>query len=318
MKPALIQPMNKPWRRKITPGHKDGKCKSGCAVEDLLGEAGQVNGEFEELFNYFVSNTKCDTGIYKLWHKAVKGKDDDGKKIYYETPYGRIIMMVGDKPVTSYGRLKGAPRIEQKCFTKYKKRAAATSVLSARYINDVVRGTIAFKSCSDMIGALGEITKFDGMKPPGTPIRKYQVVRIKQIYEPKSPLLYGDIKMNIQIVTSGGIRHNCELQLNHLAMIKAKGTKDGHGAYEAWRSMDDAHWQTEGSELPVKLAEMKEAYRAKATRIVHKSHSSYNNAAIALSNDPNYQKMLEMVKSWSTQIKSDKSIISANYDNPPN
>ncbi|MCG8616464.1 MAG: hypothetical protein MI802_09635 [Desulfobacterales bacterium] len=317
MKRALIQPKNKPYKRNVNTGHKDRKC-NGCAVEDLIADAGRVDSEFEELFNYFVSHTKADTGIYKLWFKPNQGKDASGNKIYYETPYGRILLDVGDKPVTSYGRLKGAPRIEQKCFTKYREQSSATGIVAVRYVNDVARGTICYKNCLGMIGALGEITKWDGMKPPGTKIRKYQVVRIKQIYEPKSPLLYGDVKMNIQVTTSTGIKHNCELQLNHLDMIKAKGTKDGHGAYEAWRNMDDDHWQKEGKELPPKIANMKEDYRAKALKIVHKSQSAYNTSAAALSRDPNYQKLLNMVRSWGDQIKSDEGLMNANYDNPPN
>ena len=47
------------------------------------------------------------------------------------------------------------------------------------------------------------------------------------------------------------MRHHCELQMNHLEMIRTKGTRDGHGAYESWHDMDDEHWRKEKSELPL-------------------------------------------------------------------
>ncbi len=302
MKPAPMQPMKNRWRKKVNKGHKkDAPCSTGCGVEDLLAEAQLANADFNLLFDHFVEKTKCDTDLYKLWGKGVDSVDEQGKKTYLQTPNGRIVMVKKDRKVTSYGSLKGAPRIEQKCLTKYKSRAATTGMIVARYINDVVRGTISFKKCADMLGALNYIEKMENKAVPGLNF-KYTVVRIKQIYEPKSPLLYGDVKLNIQIKTAN-VTHNCELQLNHLDMIKAKGTTNGHGAYETWRNMQDDHWKDEGSELPLSLAAMTNAYRAKALRVVHQSHGAYSDAAKALSEDKKYQAMLAKVKDWSGQIK---------------
>ncbi|MCG8635507.1 MAG: hypothetical protein MI863_16860 [Desulfobacterales bacterium] len=303
MKPALIQPMKKNWRRKVNKKHtKDAPCNStGCGVEDLLAEATLANSDFESLFNHFVERTRCDTGLYELWGKA-STVDASGNKTYVTTQHGRIIMNKKKRKVTSYGSLKGAPRIEQKCLTKYKNRAAATGKAPAGYINDVVRGTITFRNCADMLGALNYIESKENKAVPGLNF-KYTVVRIKQIYDPRSSLLYGDVKLNIQIKTAS-VAHNCELQLNHLEMIKAKGTTAGHGAYESWRNMDDEHWKNEQSEMPAKVENMTGEYQRKAKEIIRKSQGAYSNAAMTLTNDSSYQAMLNKVKTWSSQIKA--------------
>ncbi len=302
MKPAPMQPMKKLWRQKVKRNHKkNAPCSNaGCGVEDLLAEAALANADFELLFNHFVEKSNCDTGGHILWGKS-STVDEDGNKTYNRTPNGRIIMEKKKRKVTSYGSLKGAPRIEQKCFTKYKTRAATTGQSVARYINDVVRGTITFKTCADMLGALNYIESKENKKVPGLDF-KYTVIRIKQIYEPKSALLYGDVKLNVQIKTAG-VTHNCELQLNHLAMIKAKGSTAGHGAYEAWRNMDDAHWQNEDCELPKQIGSMKGEYQRKAKEIVRTSQGAYSDAAKTLSEDNKYQAVLDKVKTWSGQIK---------------
>ena len=124
----------------------------------------------------------------------------------------------------------------------------------------------------------------------------YNIARAKQIYEPKGALLYGAIKLNLEVATREGVRHNCELQINHLEMIRAKGTSDGHGAYESWRNMDDEHWLKEKYGLPLQLAKMGKDYLARAQRIVHSSHSAYYRAAVALQNDKDYADMIEKVK----------------------
>ena len=302
MKPAPMQPVKKQWKLKVSKNHKKGEpcSKAGCAIEDLLAEAELANPDFKKLFNHFVEKTKCETELHELWGK-VSTEDGKGVKTYNRTQHGRIIMDKKKRKVTSYGSLKGAPRIEQKCLTKYKNRAATTGKCVARYINDVVRGTITFKKCADMLGALNYIESKENKAVPGLDF-KYTVVRIKQIYEPKSSLLYGDVKLNIQIKTAS-VTHNCELQLNHLQMIKAKGTTAGHGAYEAWRNMDDEHWKNEQCEMPVKIENMTGEYQRKAKEIVRTSQGAYSDAAKALSKDNKYQALLDKVKAWSGQIK---------------
>ena len=203
-------------------------------------------------------------------------------------------MGLKDRKVTQCAGLKGAPRIEQKCFTKYYNASRKDKKSAARYINDVVRGTLAFNTCSDMITALSFIKKGEN-QPIGGISGTYTIARAKQIYEPKSALLYGDVKLNLELKLTNGIRHNCELQLNHLTMIRAKGTSDGYGAYEAWRNMDDEHWLEENSPLPIKLNKMSGSHLARAQKIVHKSHSAYYRAAVALKNDKSYRALLAKV-----------------------
>jgi hypothetical protein len=306
MKPALIQlkKNQKTWKPNVKKTHTKLKpvcCNAGCAVEDLLAEAELANPSFKLLFNHIVENTRCDTGEYNLWGKSVASVDSDGNKIYHRKPTGEIIMNKANRKVTSYGSLKGSPRIQQKCLTKYKSRVAKTHLSAVRYINDVVRGTIAFGSCTDMLAALTYIKSKENTKIPRLDF-KYTIVRIKQIYEPKSALLYGDVKLNVRIETAN-VAHNCELQLNHVEMIKAKGTTNGHGAYESWRDMQDEHWKEEGTEMPVSLVDMTNAYKARGLRVVHQSQGAYSNAAIALSNDRQYQPVLDYVKTWSNEIK---------------
>ncbi len=123
MKPALIQlkKNQKTWKPKVKTTHTKANpvcSNAGCAVEDLLAEAGLANPDFKSLFNHFVENTRCDTGEYELWGKAVKSRDEDGNKIYHTNQRGEIIMNKEKRKVTSYGSLKGSPRIQQKCLTK--------------------------------------------------------------------------------------------------------------------------------------------------------------------------------------------------------
>ncbi len=303
--PIQLKKTQNNWKSKVKTTHTKLKpvcSKSGCAIEDLLAEAELANPDFKLLFEHFVEKTTCDTALYELWGKSVKSIDSDGKKTYHTNPRGEIIMNKAKRKVTSYGSLKGSPRIQQKCLTKYKSRAAKTGLSPVRYINDVVRGTMAFKKCKDMLAALNYIESKENKVIQGLNF-KYTVIRIKQIYEPKSALLYGDVKLNIRIVTDN-VAHNCELQLNHLEMLKAKGTTAGHGAYEAWRNMDDEHWKNEGSEMPGAIGDMTGEYQRKAKVIVRTSQGAYTEAARILTNDDNkYQSLLEKVKTWSGQIK---------------
>lgn len=290
--PDLLQPVNShTWRPKVRRGHAEGNCP-GCAVEDLIEEAEHVLPVFEKIFEYIKNHTPCNTDKHKLWGK-LKNKDASQGK-YVTTRTGRTIMGIGKHKVTQSAGLKGAPRIEQKCYTKYYSRSREDKILAVRYINDVVRGTLTFTSCADMITALDFIIDNADTHLPdvgGT----YKIARAKQIYEPKGALLYGDIKLNLEVTTPAGIRHNCELQINHLEMIRAKGTSAGHGAYESWRDMDDEHWLKEKEGLPLKLGQMSSAYLARAQRIVHSSHSAYYRAATALQNDRDYEEMIAKV-----------------------
>ncbi|MCG8616463.1 MAG: hypothetical protein MI802_09630 [Desulfobacterales bacterium] len=315
LKRALMQPMKTNWPKILKKGHKNkGNTCSGCCVEKLIEEGGKVENAFKALFAHFVKNSKCDNGEYELW-----GKDDENENKHYNQN-NQLIMISRMRKVTGPAKkLKGAERIEQKCNTKYKYRISQTHEVPTRYINDVVRGTMTFKNCTDMLAALNFVHNNEN-KPINistSNVIKYKVVRIKQIYMPRSELLYGDVKLNIQL-TAEGYRHNCELQLNHLDMIKAKGTKEGHGAYETWRNLDDECWAKYHKELPTSVAEMPSEFQGKAQKAIHASHQAYHKADMAIHNDPKFQAVLNKVDSWSTDIKSKiatNAIIP--YDKPP-
>lgn len=143
----------------------------------------------------------------------------------------RAILKSETRSPTSTAPNKGAPRIAQKCFTKYLKTAAKAQANPLAFINDMVRGTMAFTSCGEMLRALEAIETMQGRRlgDGSLAYAEFQIVRAKQIYEPKSPLLYGDIKLNIRVHTdpAGGEAappHNCELQLNIVPMLEGKGT----------------------------------------------------------------------------------------------
>ncbi|MEH0022424.1 MAG: hypothetical protein V6Z89_22435 [Desulfobacter sp.] len=314
LKPALMQPMKSPWRKKLNKGHgKQGGSCPGCCVEDLIEEGAKIEGAFKALFAHFVQKTNCDTGEYELW-----GKDDEEGNRHY-SPSQKLIMISRKRPVTGPAKkLKGAPRIEQKCNTKYKYRISKTHEVPTRYINDVVRGTMTFRNCTDMLAAINFIKEKQNtiINVAKFNVLKYKVVRIKQIYMPRSELLYGDVKLNLQ-VSSDGYKHNCELQLNHIEMVKAKGTKEGHGAYEVWRELDDECWKTHHKSLPSSVAAMPSEFQGKAQKAIHASHQAYHKADMALHNDAKFQTMLENVKTWSDDIKTKvagKTITP--YDNP--
>jgi hypothetical protein len=307
MDPALIQveSVKKPWSNKVAQGHtKKGPCPSGgCTVEDLLAEAALADADFKLLFDHFVWKKPCDVNAYELWGKAKEANGKTNKT----NQVGRVIMEKKNRMVTTYGKLKGRPRIEQKCLTKYKIRATKVKprVSPGRYINDVVRGTIAFKNCKDMLGMMNYIESMENKNIADLNF-KYRVVRVKQIYEPKGFLLYGDVKLNIQIQTAN-VTHNCELQLNHLEMLKAKGTTAGHGAYEAWRDMEDEHWKDKDAPLPKKIGDMTGEYQRKAKEIVRMSQGAYANAAKALDKDKNYKAVQEKIDKWTVEIEKKRS-----------
>ena len=297
----LTQPGWKNRRSRPSRDHMDGD-GSGCAcgIEEILAEASLVKPGFDAIFAEIEERVGPSTTPI-VQQKKIKldgggvlrggGRDDE-----------RAILKSETRSPTSTAPNKGAPRIAQKCFTKYLKTAAKAQANPLAFINDMVRGTMAFTSCGEMLRALEAIETMQGRRlgDGSLAYAEFQIVRAKQIYEPKSPLLYGDIKLNIRVHTdpAGGEAappHNCELQLNIVPMLEGKGTPSGHGAYEKWRDLDDDHWGQHGSELPPKLLDMPDDYRAKAMRIVHSSQDAYRDGAIAFTNDTARERVLAKV-----------------------
>jgi len=274
-------------------------CK--CGVEDLRAEAAEIKPTFDAIFDYLQKLCEPSTDPIPQQKKAT---DDRGAFIWAGGIVGgRHVLTTVEVSPTSKASNKGAFRIAQKCFTKYKNLAEKSGISPLAYINDVVRATMAFNNCTRIIKALEKIEEYSGRDldiktTGGAP--KYAIVRVKQIYSPRSPLLYGDIKLNLRVTNEANPNgHNCELQLNLVSMLKGKGTHDGHGAYEDWRRLEDDHWLNEGTALPPELKNQGQKYQARAERIVFASQHAYLAGAIQLDKDGDYKNLLAMVEKMS-------------------
>jgi len=275
-------------------GINDVDARQNAQIQALLNDAQRVLGPFTEVFETLKESTNASTRKIeqqkKIKYKATDQEVIDGTaevgdvKRYGD---GRVMTQTVEKEASGMGGLKGAKRIKQKMNTKYKK-AGNNAVAN---INDVVRGTLAFEDFEALYNGLQSIVYLNGadLNQQGL---VYQIVRAKQIFSPLSSLLYGDVKLNLQIQN-----HNCELQLNTLEMLKGKGTSAGHGAYEIWRDLDDYHWQQEGKALPSRIGDMKEMYRGEAQRAVHASQDAYRDADIERRWDPYFYKVIKVIES---------------------
>ncbi|WP_063833108.1 DUF4157 domain-containing protein [Aureispira sp. CCB-QB1] len=277
-------------------------------IEALLADAAKALGPFTQVFNQLKVDTRASTKKidqqkkvkYKADHPKVLDEQDPTKEgdIMYHQHTNRPIMETKNLAATSMGGLKGKERIKQKMNTKY----AGAGKNAVNEINDVVRGTLAFENFQEMLFALNKIEELAGSDFGNF---SYTIARIKQIYTPLSALLYGDVKLNLNVKSGSdydgeAFNHNCELQLNTLQMLEGKGTTQGHGAYVKWRDLDEEHWKNEGSALPVKLKDMTDEpltkYRSRARQAVFSSHDAYRAADIARQRDSHFNEVVEKVK----------------------
>ena len=305
-------------------------------IEDLRADAEMTMAPFEVVFKMLERAAPISRDLktgqpakipamkkakYKATHPEVlAGHKSEGDSVYspdakfdkdHNLIKGRHILESKKVPSSGMGGLKGAKRIKQKTETKYANKARPIA-----NINDVVRGTLCFDNCKDLLEALKIIqalqdpaffkkccldyaTVNNGFKEiliqgaeKSLQWPRYTIRRIKQLYEPNGALLYGDIKLNLEVPNAAG-SHNCELQLNIKSMLEGKGTKAGHGAYEAFRNLDDECWQTEDHELPPKLKDYPEHFKKRAMGPVHQSQHAYRKADIALRHDPHYYPMIK-------------------------
>jgi len=286
--PDLLQPSANLWRRtKRTLKDKDGheSCQ-GCGIEDLQTAGENIKPTFDLIYDMLAVKTGCVTTNIPVMKKSV---DAEGNYITAgSVKGGRIIMHKSEAPASSKAPNKKAKRIEQKCFTKYKIKSKEAGENPVRYINDVVRCTMAFNDVAAMHRALLLIVRCQRTRvehaEDGRKSGSYVIVRLKQIYEPRSSLVYGDIKVNL-LVTNADLPngHNCELQLNTVAFLIGKGTPAGHGAYEAWRDLDDEHWKQFGRGLPNNIADFPGDFsriHGKGVRAIHNSHVAYRAGAM--------------------------------------
>jgi hypothetical protein len=270
-------------------------------TESLLKQAGQALGPFTNIFDHIVNKTD---GVDVEKHLVtVKAKDGNGEN--KKTMNDRQILLKDEKSLTGMGNLKGPERIEEKILQKYQKH-------KQKNILDVVRGTIAYKDCTSMAVALGDLNQLVNEKG-GT------IVRAKQLYEvdrtnddgaamggaSEGAHVYGDIKISIKVPlkdeegnTIDGT-HICELQFNLTDVLTAKSSGDGHGAYENLRKLETEYLADHPGEktLP-KIENLSESdpeervLKAKMTRIIHSSHSAYGHARRILDKDPGYELMM--------------------------
>lgn len=308
-----VQMLSQPNEQIISAGNEEEDQSSeqqDKQIAALLADAQKALGPFTQVFDKLKVDTKASKEKidqqkkvkYTKDHEKVKDEKDPVKAgdIMYHQHTKNPIMETQNLSATGMGDLKGAKRIKQKMNTKY----AMAEKLAVNEINDVVRGTLAFKDFKGMLAALNTIEKLTGKKG-GFENFTYEIARIKQIYTPLSALLYGDVKLNLRVKSGSdydgdAFDHNCELQLNTIEMLKGKGTTQGHGAYVKWRNLDEEHWKNEGSALPVKLKDMTDdattKYRSRARQAVYSSHEAYLEADKARKKDSDYEAVAEKVK----------------------
>ncbi|MFT5646734.1 MAG: hypothetical protein ACI976_001417 [Aureispira sp.] len=307
-----VKTLSQPNENVIAAGNekKDGSSEQqDMQIAALLADAGKALGPFATIFEELKVVTKASTAEINQ-QKKVKYLADDPKVLDKKDPTkegdfkynnftGKHMMKTVDSEATSLGGMKGEKRIKQKMNTKY----AKAKKKAVNEINDVVRGTFAFEGFKEMLDALGVIEKYAGVDYGNF---SYKIERVKQIYTPISELLYGDVKFNLNVNSNDkykgeAFNHNCELQLNTIEMLKGKGTKIGHGAYEKWRNLDEEHWKKEGRELPKKIKDMTDDsptyYRSKARQAIHDSLDAYKAAEIGRQEDKeNFDKVIAKVK----------------------
>lgn len=285
-------------RRLAVRRHLPGNNMCGmCCVEQLMGQATLFRPAFEVVFNRLARYTQAFPGQVVQWKKAYRMVG--GNRVYrFRGHDGRHHILIPEMTTVSrMGPNKKAPRIEQKCNTKYRLRARAARRSPARYINDAVRGSLVFRNANQMLRAVQTVERWENSRfNYGNEEVWYEVWRAKQIFRPRSALVYGDIKMNLRVKTSTNPHgHNCELQIHNLHMIIGKGKPSGHGAYVTWRDLDDLHWQQRNEAMPVALVDMDNWYAGRARRAVHASHDAYTGAARRLDADNDYATLLDYV-----------------------
>lgn len=306
-----IQMLSQPNQDIISAGNDEEDLSSeqqDKQIAALLEDAAKALGPFRQVFDKLKLDTNASTKKidqqkkvkYNAEHPKVKNKTVKEGDIMYHQHTQRPIMETKNLNATSMGNLKGKERIKQKMNTKY----AGAGKNAVNEINDVVRGTLAFENFEEMLNALNVIESLAGTAG-GFDGFTYEIVRAKQIYTPLSALLYGDVKLNLNVksgsdYTGDAFDHNCELQLNTIEMLKGKGTTQGHGAYVKWRNLDEEHWENEGSALPVKLRDMTDEvttkYRSRARQAIFSSHDAYLEADKARRADSNFDAVVDKVK----------------------
>jgi hypothetical protein len=163
----------------------------------------------------------------------------------------KVMHMSKDGPhpadATSIGPLKAAPRILEKCLNDYRQVRPPYAAVC-----DVVRGTMAFASPREMLGAVEKLVRMDGAPLFNSSATRFRLAQVKELYSKNLQSLYGDVKLSMLFYVDGvPDGHVCELQLNTVALIAAKASPEGHIAYEVERTLENT-WDREhpNSRLP--------------------------------------------------------------------
>lgn len=303
-KEDLLQPRREsflpPWTQQMRVGRhtSDRRPCPGCCIEQLREDAEVMAPAFEVIFEHLKDLTLAYDEPIRQWKKAKRVVDGQEQYVFRAGPgNNRHVLLPVEERASRMGPNKKAPRIEQKCTTKYRERARKSRLPPARYINDAVRGSLVYPTCQAMLSAVKRVQRHERL---GLPYEDgfvaYEVMRAKQIFHPVSSLVYGDIKLNLRVFTHDRPRgHNCELQIHHMHMIEGKGRPAGHGAYVTWRDLDDEHWAEHNAAMPVQIADMPSSYAGRARRAIAESHSAYRTAEMSLKSDREFKRLVAYV-----------------------
>ncbi len=200
----------------VTPPIQAGPKRHDASVARLLEDATKTKPLYDRLFAHWKSSASAAT--YEHYENGAS------------TP----------RSATSMGPLKKKERVVEKCEADYK-----TESIPAGACIDIVRATLAFDSAGDILKCLETILSGEDLNGYG-----YRVAQAKQLFDMgkgSDPLfsLYGDIKLSLLLFAPGvPDGHVCELQLNTVALIAAKGARDGHHQYE-WERDAINKWDRE-------------------------------------------------------------------------
>ncbi|MEB3210974.1 MAG: DUF4157 domain-containing protein [Leptolyngbyaceae bacterium] len=277
------------------------------SAEALIADGGKVEAKFSEILNQVAKGSGANVETYEVTKKA-KNTDGSEKK----TQNGRQIYTTKKEKLTGGAPLKKKDRIDQKVAQKY--GGDFGKVL------DIVRGTIAYDDCDKLIGGLNFLKELCGAREDLKIVRSKQTFQVEgkkskakrpngnlppdkyadklaQANVGPSATAYGDVKVNIAVDS-----HVCELQFNVVGMLRAKSTKEGHGAYEAMRNLETAWIENYGGKEMPSIDELHALAQAgdpsiqkiegQLKRAIIASQHAYGGESNEIRKDPKFQEML--------------------------
>jgi hypothetical protein len=226
--------------------------------DTLKAQAEAAKGPFDEIFEALIAKTGAMKEKYtKVKKKMVPNPANAGKSkvARYEKK---------EVDYSGVAGLKGEARATQKAEGKYEGKYSQ--------ILDVVRGTLTFKNFQQMIKGLSALKENESLG--------FKVVRCKQTYKTDdgktgSQTLYGDIKMNIEELSTG---HICEIQFTLKDLIDVK--QKGHHSYEEMRDNNPF-----GDKVLKANKGKDNKTKGHIKRAVHGSYAAYTKARLNIEKD---------------------------------